>query len=152
MLELRQLVTDDISFIGHTLQQTMGWGPKKIIKAVKFMCVNKPVGLVLTSGNEPVGFMLYKEDKKTGANVIKLIVVIPAHRRKGGALAMLECPIKEYLKQGVTIPFEARISEDNLPAQMLFRKAGFKFRGYSDEKLIFRYSFVDEAVRKKQQL
>jgi len=53
------------------------------------------VGLVLTSGNEPVGFMLYKEDKKTGANVIKLIVVIPAHRRKGGALAMLECPIKE---------------------------------------------------------
>jgi ribosomal protein S18 acetylase RimI-like enzyme len=148
VFEIRIMSLMDVPFVLHTLKQSLKWSNKRIVKVARFM-QTLPCGLVLVKGEEPVGFMIYT--KKGDTNTIKLITVLPAYRRKGGALALLLSPIVAYSQQNVDIPFEAEVPEDNLEAQMLFRKAGFKFRGRktgsNGDKFIFRYKFMEEGAK-----
>ncbi len=148
MFEIRIMSLMDVPFVLHTLKQSLKWSHKRVIKVAKFM-QNLPCGLVLVKGEEPIGFLIYT--RKGDVNVVKLIAVVPAYRRKGGALALLMAPITSYTQQGVNIPFEAEVLDDDLPAQMLFRKAGFKFRGrktVNDKtKFIFSYRFTEEGAK-----
>lgn len=143
MFRLRWIGPGDVMDLVRFVSHDLGLDPKKELRSMA-KSIQDYAYLSLVYSNKIVGYLIYKWQ---GPKVtIVRLTVLDKFRRMGGATQLLE-PMLEAYSGSNAKPIVVKVGEDNLAAQKLFSKLGFKGTLYKDTS-DYLFTFYSRASRK----
>lgn len=127
MLKIRTASPDDAKLMASLEQRIFPEDPWPAHDIASMAEMPYIFSFIVEDADEPIGYAMIQGAPKSVADILT-IGVVPEHRRKGGAEALLEAMFDAVRKIGVeTVYLEVR--ESNKGAHKFYEKHGGEFEG-----------------------